>query len=333
MAFDVALGADATRRRNDSEALEPAQAMDDGFAHGAPTVHRTSSATISTETVKPMSGPAMDRAKMNMAAPFANENTHSRLPIPEPGSIIGENSPPWAAMVYLSLRRRLEISLLLQQTVISAKPDGTIAAPRFLEPGEATFREIAPDLWREVGGTREFALRNVDGVKTVIDSEDPTSVFQPVPFLRSAPLNLTILLASLAILAVTVILWPIRALVRRRYGRSADPKELRRLRRWVGAAVVFVLLYVVAWIVLLSPVISLELWVYSTRLDPVVRGSQIAGLLVIAAAAMGVWSLWRIARLRSSRMVWVRNSALAAALLGIVWIGFVGKLFSFNLNY
>jgi len=65
----------------------------------------------------------------------------------------------------------------------------------------------------------------------------------------------------------------------------------------------------------------------------VVRGSQIAGLLVIAAAAMGVWSLWRIARLRSSRMVWVRNSALAAALLGIVWIGFVGKLFSFNLNY
>jgi len=333
MAFDVALGADATRRRNDSEALEPAQAMDDGFAHGAPTVHRTSSATISTETVKPMSGPAMDRAKMNMAAPFANENTHSRLPIPEPGSIIGENSPPWAAMVYLSLRRRLEISLLLQQTVISAKPDGTIAAPRFLEPGEATFREIAPDLWREVGGTRELALRTVDGVKTVIDSEDSTSVLQPVPFLRSAPLNLTILIASLATLAVTVILWPIAALVRRRYGRPADSKELRRLRLWVGVGVIFVLLYVAAWIVLLTPVLSLELWVYSTRLDPVVRALQIAGLLVIAAAAAGVWSLWRVAGLRSSRMVWVRNAALAAALLGIVWIGFAGKLFSFNLNY
>ena len=28
-----------------------------------------------------------------------------------------------------------------------------------------------------------------------------------------------------------------------------------------------------------------------------------------------------------------RNAALAAALLGIVWIGFAGKLFSFNLNY
>ena len=124
-----------------------------------------------------------------------------------------------------------------------------------------------------------------------------------------------------------------KALVRRRYGRPADPEELRRLRRWVGAAVVIVVLYVAAWIVLLTPVLSLELWVYSTRLDPVVRGLQIAGLLVIAAAAVGVWSLWRIARLRSSRMVWVRNAALAAALLGIVWIGFVGKLFGFNLNY
>jgi CubicO group peptidase (beta-lactamase class C family) len=227
----------------------------------------------------------------------------------------------------------LSLFYLLQQTVIGAKADGTIAAPRLLEPGEASFREIAPDLWREVGGTRELALRNVDGVKTVIDSEDPTSVFQAVPFLRSAALNLTILLASLAILALTVVLWPIAGLVRRRYGRPPDSKELRRLRLWVGAVVVFVLLYVVAWILLLTPVLNLELWVYSTRLDPVVRALQIAGLLVIAAAAVGVWCLWRISGLQVSRWIWIRNAALAAALLGIVWIGFAGKLFSFNLNY
>ena len=227
----------------------------------------------------------------------------------------------------------LSIFYLLQQQVIGAKPDGTIAAPRALEPGEATFREIAPDLWREVGGTRELALRNVDGIKTVIDSEDPTSVLQPVSFLRSAALNLTILLASLAILAVTAILWPIAAFVRRRYGRPSDSNQVRRLRRWVGTIVVFELLYVAAWIVLLTPVLSLELWVYSTRLDPVVRALQIVGLLAIAAAAVGVWSLWRLARLTPSRMVWVRNAALAGALLGIVWIGFAGKLFSFNLNY
>ena len=227
----------------------------------------------------------------------------------------------------------LSIFYLLQQTVISAKPDGTIAAPRFLEPGEATFREIAPGLWSEVGGTRELALRNVDGIKTVIDSAEPTSVLQPVPFLRAAPLNLTILLASIAMLAVTAALWPFAAFVRRHYGRTADAKELRRLRRVIGAVVVFELLYVAAWVWLLMPVLDLELWVYSTRFDPVVRTLQLAGLLAIGAAAVGIWSLWRISRLRSSRMVWVRNAALAAALLGIVWIGFAGHLFSFDLNY
>jgi hypothetical protein len=37
-----------------------------------------------------MSGAVIDRGKMNMPAPFATENTHSRLLIPGPGSIIGK---------------------------------------------------------------------------------------------------------------------------------------------------------------------------------------------------------------------------------------------------
>jgi hypothetical protein len=65
----------------------------------------------------------------------------------------------------------------------------------------------------------------------------------------------------------------------------------------------------------------------------VVRALQIAGLLAIAAAVLGIWCLWPISGLQASRLMRVRNAALAAALLGIVWIGFAGKLFSFNLNY
>ena len=222
---------------------------------------------------------------------------------------------------------------LLQQTVIGAKADGTITAPRVLEPGQDTFAEVSPDLWREVGGTRELAVRTVDGVKTVIDSEDPISVLQPVPFLRSAPLNLTILIAALSILAVTVVLWPVAAIIRWRYGRPAASKEGRRLRLLIGAAVVLVVLYIIAWVMLLMPVLSVELWVYSWRLDPVVRMLQLAGLLVIVAVAVAVWALWRISGLQSTRIAWLRNAALAAALLGIVWFAFMGRLFSFNLNY
>jgi CubicO group peptidase (beta-lactamase class C family) len=227
----------------------------------------------------------------------------------------------------------LSVLYLLQQTVIGAKPDGTITAPKALEPGEATFAEISPDLWREVGGTRELALRPVAGIKTVIDSEDPISVLQPVPLLRSAPLNLSLLLGSLSILALTVVLWPVSALLRRRYGAAPPSDEVRRLRRWIAAAVALVVLYVIAWVVLLKPVLDVSLWVYSWRLDPVVRALQIAGLVVIAVVPLAVWALWRMSRLHSTRVAWLRNAALAAALLGIVWFAFMGRLLSFDLNY
>ena len=227
----------------------------------------------------------------------------------------------------------LSVFYLLQQTVIGATADGGITAPRLLEPGEVSFREVGPDLWREVGGTHQLALHTKDGVKTVIDSEDPIAVLQSVPLLRSAALNLTVLTASLAVLVLTAVLWPIAAIVRRRYARPAASSELRRLHVWIAAAIIIELGYVIAWILILRPVLSVELWVYSTRLDPLLRALQLAGLLVIAAAAVGVWSLWRASRLQSSWMASARNAAIAAALLGIVWIAFMGKLFSFELNY
>jgi hypothetical protein len=40
-----------------------------------------------------------------------------------------------------------------------------------------------------------------------------------------------------------------------------------------------------------------------------------------------------LARRQSTRIVWARNTALAAALLGVLWFAFMGRLLSFDLNY
>jgi CubicO group peptidase (beta-lactamase class C family) len=229
----------------------------------------------------------------------------------------------------------MSLFYLLQQSVITAHADGTIGVPSAFGDGEETFHEVGANLWQQVGGTHQLALQATDQGKTVIDSEDPISVLQNVPFIRSAPLNLTILGASFTILAVAVIFWPISWFIRRRRGLDVtDTPQLRRLRLIMRAAAAFDLIYLIAWMMLLQPVLNLELQVYSTAFDPVVRALQWAGIVVIAAAAATIWSIWRRLKLEPiSLMYRLRYGLLAFAMLGIVWIGFMGQLISFNLNY
>ena len=223
---------------------------------------------------------------------------------------------------------------LLAQTVIRANGDGTIDAPKGFEPGDARFHEVAADLWQEVGGTRQLTLRDINGVKTVINSEDPTSVLQAVPVSRSAPLNLTVLLGSVAVLILTVILWPIAYLLRRHYQRPlAHSPEGRRWRLFLRIAATFALVWLLCWTMLMLPVLSTQLDFYSTGADGMIRTLQLAGLIVIALAALGIWSVWRLWRLDTSWLFRLGNGAIALALLGLVWVGLSGGLLSFNLNY
>jgi hypothetical protein len=60
---------------------------------------------------------------------------------------------------------------------------------------------------------------------------------------------------------------------------------------------------------------------------------QIAGLIVIALAVAGIWSVWRLFKMGSTWPSRVGNGLIAAALVGLVWIGFIGGLLGFNLNY
>jgi CubicO group peptidase (beta-lactamase class C family) len=228
----------------------------------------------------------------------------------------------------------LSVFYLLQQAVIGANPDGTIIAPGAFGTGEAHFHEVAPDIWREIGGSHQIARRVVAGVSTVIDSADPTSVLQRTPVRRAAPLNLTVLLGSFVTLALTIILWPVGYMVRGHYQRPlAYSAEARRLRTFLRIAATLDVLWLASWAIVLLPLLKVQVDVYNTGFDPAIRTLQIAGLIVVAVAAVACWSLWRLCRLQTSWLYRIGNGLIAAALLGLVWIGFVGDLISFNLNY
>lgn len=227
----------------------------------------------------------------------------------------------------------LTVLYLLQQNVITANPDGTISTPDQLG-SEATYRAVGPQLWRKVGGEQLLALAQVDGVKTVIDSDNPISVMQEAPFARSAPLNLSLLLFSTLVLGLTLLAWPLAALLRRadRAVSGASPAQ-RRLRRIGRIAVAVDAVYLFAWFLLIKPVLSTDVAVYSYAIDPLVGLMEASGLLALAAAGVGLWSAWRMLRSDAPLLARAWSVVVALALLGVVWLGVVGQLITWNLNY
>jgi CubicO group peptidase (beta-lactamase class C family) len=228
----------------------------------------------------------------------------------------------------------LSLFYVLQQSVIAANADGTISVPGLFTPEPVTYREIGPQLWRRVGGAQQLMLKTVGGVKTVVDSADPTSVLQAVPLKRSSSLNLTVLIVAFLILIWTLLAWLLSPWLR---APKNVPEELvpqvKRLRLWLRAAAAYDAVYLLCWFMILRPTLNLELDFYSSSLDPIIGTLEAAGVLAIAAAAIGIWSAWRLSRLNVPRRVAVAAFVTAAGLLGVVWIGIIGGLIRFSLNY
>jgi hypothetical protein len=60
---------------------------------------------------------------------------------------------------------------------------------------------------------------------------------------------------------------------------------------------------------------------------------ELGGVLAFAAATVGIWSAWRLARLEVPLFLRIRAFITAAGLLGVVWIAVIGGLARLSLNY
>lgn len=222
---------------------------------------------------------------------------------------------------------------MMQQTVVTAHPDGTISMPSGVTGAEATFREVGPQLWQEVGDTHKVMLTEVDGVKTIIDSENPVSVLLQASTLRSAPVNLTILGFALFVLLATLLVWPIAVLVRRSYGVAREDAAIVRPKRWQRGAAAVGVVWLAAWVAFLQPLLTANYGFYATANDPLVTVMQLSGFLVIAATLAAGWACAKLWRSGASRKARIWSVLVVLALAGLVWLGLIGQLIGLNLNY
>lgn len=241
------------------------------------------------------------------------------------------------------LSRRMEsslVSVLNLATPISVgpNPDGTISVSLLRGPNgkPIKWREISPYVWVEVGGKLRLAAQVKDDrvVRFSFDGFAPIIVFERAPAAKSGAWLLPAAGVSLVILLLTVLLWPVAALVRRHYrkplplaGRGAQAYRLARFGALAS------LLAIGAWLGLSFAMLN-DLELMTPSLDPWLLVLHILGTLgVFAGFALALWHLWVVWTSKRKWLVKVWSVVLVLATAVLLWLAIAFHLVGLSVDY
>jgi len=258
------------------------------------------------------------------------------LPYTPPAAAPPTNTASDAASVagiYLSSRgwetSFMKLASVLGEARVTAGPDGTLEVNTFkgLNGKVKKWKEIAPMIWRDADGQGRLAFRHGAAGRWEMVVDFPAVVFMQAPLLENGRLVQVVLVAIAAIFLLALVLWPVAALVRRRYGQRLElgPAE-RRLRRMVKLACAINVAVLLGWTIFFS-VAGRQPGNLSDQLRPaldLLLGLGILGVIGSVVATYNGVRSWG----RGERWWWTRitNLFIALAGLGYLWI-----VFSMNL--
>ena len=212
--------------------------------------------------------------------------------------------------VYETTRRAetslLRLSVPLGQSAVRANADGTISidTSKNLRGQLKRWREVEPLVYEEVNGSDKLAFRRKPaGRVTELLSQPPIDEGQRAPWYDNKKFVFSVVGGSLAFVALTVLLWPIAAILRRRYHRPLFPAPVGR-GMFLSSRVICLLL--VAWTVVLIVLFTragtdiallgdgLNPWLYFLHITGWILAAGTVVLFVIAARfwkmqTLGIW--------------------------------------------
>jgi CubicO group peptidase (beta-lactamase class C family) len=239
---------------------------------------------------------------------------------------------------YLSSRRSesnfLKVAAVDDNVTVTPDENGTIKVEPLKDfNGKIKkWQEIAPLVYRSVTGQDLIAFRRDDRGKMQLVPNFPAVVLQRVPMVAGSDFNQLLILAVLIVLGLTVLCWPVAAMVRRHYHQRLElDVRYMRLRPWMrvvcAADVAFLVIFFIA-------ITSDGLGALSSRTDAKLHAIQVLGVLgavgtvVVLLACLRSWK---------DHQVWfwtkVWNLLVLLACIGFVWFSYHWNLLNFNLNY
>jgi hypothetical protein len=218
----------------------------------------------------------------------------------------------------------LKLAAVMGQMEVSSDKDGMLTIENVVSPrgGLKRWREVGPLLYREVDGPDTIAFRR-DGNGNVTDfvPSSPIHLAQRVTGFANKKVLLPLVGGSLGILVVTFLLWPVAAIIRKRYARplfsTSRDRTLYLLSR-------LVCLLQIGFIALIAAPLSLanrNIAYIGDGIDPwlstahVMGWAATLGLIVLAIAAVRFWVI-------SGVGWWARVHATLLLLASVTFVSF-----------
>jgi hypothetical protein len=229
----------------------------------------------------------------------------------------------------------LKLANLLGEPKVSVNPDGTISISPFKGPNGQLlkFEEISPLLYREVHGRAHVGFKRDGNGQMQFQLDWPFFIFQKVGFWENKYFNYTLAISGLVVVVLTVLLWPVGALIRKHYGRPLDLSPLeRKLRLGVRLVCILFICFFGGWLAVLAtasgPVGAINAvapWIVCLGILGVLC---VFGVVLAFVNALRSWSA-------PNRWIWTQlhDTVLALACLALVWFAVTWNLMNFNLHF
>jgi CubicO group peptidase (beta-lactamase class C family) len=275
---------------------------------------------------------------------FADRYFPAAVPHPVTAQVDSKTQAAHAALMSgaWQVSRRADTNFLAALGFIGATKAGVNAKGELVLPFPGPngkprhWVEVAPFVWQDVDGHDRAAAEVVDSrpVRFSFDFLSPFMVYDRVPWYAASTWLMPVLCASLGALLLTALVWPVAAIVRRRYRAplALDPGAVRAYV-WSRIGALAILAAITVWGIFVALILN-DTGTLGGKLDPLLVFAQLLSIVAfLAGLALMLWNLavvWRGQRRWPARL-W--SVVLALAAVTVLWVALVCKLMSIGTDY